>query len=92
MPRPMVMDDESLEDLAERMERWQTREEEDEEVALGELIEAFADVTRESCGDEESVAPHEFTCRACAMVLDRGLLADAELMVCEGCARSLIAS
>jgi hypothetical protein len=90
----MLMDDESLEDLAERMERWQTREEEDDdqEVALAELIEAFADVTREPAGDEEFVAPDEFTCRACGVILNRGQLADAELMVCAGCARFLIAS
>ncbi len=92
MASPMVMVDESLEDLAERMERWQAREEEDEEVALAELIEAFADVTREPAGDEEFVAPDEFTCRACGVILNRGHLVDVELMVCAGCARFLIAS
>jgi hypothetical protein len=92
MRSAIVMDEESLEDLAERMERWQARDEDDEESALGELIEAFADVEREPAGVEEFVGPDQFTCRACGMILNRGQLVDVELMVCAGCARFLIAS
>ncbi|MGH2655547.1 MAG: DUF4193 family protein [Actinomycetota bacterium] len=79
--------EESLEALEERIERGWAREDEDQEVALEELIEALvrAERTTDPPAPEERRSD-EFTCSWCRLIRSRTCLADDARMICEDCA------
>lgn len=79
--------DESLEALEERVEKRRAREEDDEEVALEELIEALVPVERVRLPSvPEALSGDEFTCSVCQLIRSRRCLADEEQMICVDCA------
>jgi uncharacterized protein DUF4193 len=80
-------EEQSLEMLEEHLEkRWST-EEDDEEVALEELIDAM--VVPEPVGGPavpNAVGEAEFICSSCQLVRPVASLADLELVICSECA------
>jgi hypothetical protein len=82
-----VVEERSLEQIAEALERRQAREEreDDAEAAIDELIREMADIHASSHDDEEFIRGDEFSCQTCHLVLHRSLLGDPVDMVCEEC-------
>jgi hypothetical protein len=78
--------DESLEALAEAIERRDSVHDEDAEADLQELIHGLVHVRRESPTTQEFVGEDEFACRSCHMVLHRSRLADRRQSLCVECA------
>ncbi len=79
--------EESLEALEERVDEQWSREEEDKEIALEELIEAM--VPTERAGEPsvpEERRGDEFTCSRCHLIRPRRCLADEDWMICADCA------
>jgi hypothetical protein len=81
----VLPDEESLEELAERIERAQALEEEDEKAILDELIEEIADIRAEPVGGEDLVREDEFVCRLCGMILNRSMQASWPTNACVDC-------
>ena len=84
----MREDDEerSLEALEERMEKRWSDEEGDEEVALGELIDALVPpLPIGGPSIPEELGDDEFTCTSCWLVRPRVSLADFVQMRCAEC-------
>jgi hypothetical protein len=78
--------EESLERLEERLEKGWAREDEDQEAALDELIEAMVPTVRAGEPPEPELRRgDEFTCARCHLIRPRRCLADEAGMVCEDC-------
>jgi hemerythrin len=82
----VLLEEESLEQMALAIEARQAAEEEDEEADLDELIRELADIRVEPFVDEEFMREDEFACRSCGMILHRSLLANRRRLVCIDCA------
>lgn len=79
--------EESLEVLEEHLEKRWAREEEDEEVALEELIEAMASRQGGAAATTpEGPTQDEFICTSCNLVRSRRCLADEDRLICGDCA------
>jgi len=88
--RLMEVEEQSLEQLLERVERQQAREEDDREAELNILIDAIADIRLEVPAPELDMRNDEFVCRECHMIEHRSRLVALDDLVCLDCAPILV--
>ena len=84
--------EESLERMMERVERRHSREEEDHEVELDEMIDRFADSRSGPIMSDGEARSDEFVCRRCHFVEHRSRMAKRGGLICVDCAEMLVGS
>ena len=85
LAQAVVVEERSLEQIADALERRQAAEEEDAEAQFVELIRDLSDIRPESMRTDEFVHHDEFVCSGCHLVLHHNRLADPSRGLCRDC-------